>query len=225
MELIQQARLDSMNKRFQLVVLLFGTVVIADISDRHAKLVAADGAESSSRVLTGHAALGDWTTDAPGVRRRITLDDLATPYETPSANNFPMVVRRPEGAWPKAPEGFTVTEFAMNLIEPRVIVRAPNGDLFLSESHANRLRVFRDADGDGQPEINEIFATGLERPFGIAFYPLGPDPKYVYVGNTGSVVRFPYQNGDTKARGEAEVIVPDIPTGRERVGGGWALDP
>ena len=54
-------------------------------------------------VLTGKQALGDWTTDAPGVRRKITLDDLATPFETPSAQNFPRVVRRPEGAWPKAP--------------------------------------------------------------------------------------------------------------------------
>ena len=75
----------------------------------------------------------------------------------------------------------------------------PNGDLFVAESRANRLRVLRDADGDGKPEVNEVFATGLERPFGIAFYPPGPEPKYLYVGNTGSVVRFPYQNGDTKA--------------------------
>jgi glucose/arabinose dehydrogenase len=181
---------------------------------------------SSGATLTGKAALGDWSTDAPGVRRKLTLADLATPYATPSANNFPRVVRRPEGAWPKAPEGFLVTQFADRLIEPRVIVRAPNGDLFVSESHANRLRVLRDADGDGKPEVNQVFVTGLERPFGIAFYPVGPAPEYVYVGNTGSVVRVPYRSGDTKARGKIETIVANIPTGREQVGGGghWTRD-
>jgi glucose/arabinose dehydrogenase len=186
----------------------------------------ADDPNSGGRTLTGKDALGDWTSDAPGVRRKITLDDLARPYDTPSANNHPRMVRRPEGAWPKAPEGFEVTELATQLEQPRVIVRAPNGDLFVAESRANRIRVLRDADGDSKPEINEIFATGLNRPFGIAFYPLGAEPRYVYVGNTDSVVRFPYKSGDTKASGAAETIVKDIPSGDESVGGGghWTRD-
>jgi glucose/arabinose dehydrogenase len=186
----------------------------------------ADDPRNSSRTLTGADALGDWTTDAPGVRRKVTIADMAKPFETPSANNFPRVIPRPQGAWPKAPEGFEVTEYANKLTEPRVIVRAPNGDLFLAESRGNRIRVLRDADGDGKPEVNQVFATGLSRPFGIAFYPVGPDPKYVYVGNTDSVVRFPYQNGDTKVSGEKETIVRDIPSGNERVGGGghWTRD-
>jgi len=185
-----------------------------------------DGPKPEGSTLTGKNALGDFSTDAPGVRRKITVDDLATPYDTPSAVNFPRVTPRPEGAWPKAPEGFEVTEFAKGLTEPRVILRAPNGDLFLSESRGNRIRVLRDADGDGKPEVNEVFATGLRRPFGIAFYPLGPDPKYLYIGNTDSVVRFLYKNGDTKASGEAETIIKDIPSGNERVGGGghWTRD-
>jgi glucose/arabinose dehydrogenase len=180
----------------------------------------ADDPKPGVRTLTGKDALGDFSTDAPGIRRKVTVADLATPYDTPSVMNFPRVAPRPEGAWPKAPEGFEVTEFAKGLQEPRVILRAPNGDLFLSESRANRVRVLRDADGDGKPEVNEVFATGLRRPFGIAFYPLGPEPKYLYVGNTDSVVRIPYRNGDTKATGEAETIVKDIPSGNERVGGG-----
>jgi glucose/arabinose dehydrogenase len=177
-------------------------------------------------TLTGRDALGDWTTDAPGVRRKITADDLDMPYATPSATNFPRVVRRPEGAWPKAPAGFEVTEFATQLVEPRVIVRAPNGDLFVAESRANRIHVFRDADGDGKPEVNEVFVTGLSRPFGIAFYPVGADPKYMYVGNTDSVVRFAYKNGETKASGKAEAVVKNIPSGNESVGGGghWTRD-
>ena len=50
-------------------------------------------------TLTGMDDLGDWTIDAPGVRRKITVDDLATPYATPSANNFSRVVRRPTPAF------------------------------------------------------------------------------------------------------------------------------
>lgn len=181
---------------------------------------AVQAAEPERRTLTGKEALGDWTTDAPGVRRKITLDDLAKPFETPSAKNHPKIVPRPEGAWPKAPEGFEVTEFATKLTEPRVIVRAPNGDLFVSESRANRVRIIRDTDSDGKPEVNEIFASELNRPFGIAFYPSGSEPKYLYVGNTDSVVRFPYNVGDTKASGKSETIVKDIPSGNESVGGG-----
>src|SRR5262249_25655528 len=126
------------------------------ISTSLSRTLRADEERPRGGVLTGAAALGDWTTDAPGVRRKITVDDLAPPYATPSANNHPRLVRRPEGAWPKAPEGFKVTEFAKGFRVPRVIVRAPNGDLFLAESGANRLRVLRDEDGDGTPEKNEI---------------------------------------------------------------------
>src|SRR3954465_6823729 len=88
------------------------------------------------KVLSGRDALGDWTTDAPGVRRRIDADDLPAPFDTPSAENSSKVIRRPEGAWPEAPGGFKVTEFATGLTQPRVIVTAPNGDLFVAKSRA-----------------------------------------------------------------------------------------
>jgi glucose/arabinose dehydrogenase len=56
-----------------------------------------------------------------------------------------------------------------------------------------------------------VFASGLIAPFGISFYPPGPDPQWVYVANTNSVVRFPYRNGDLTARGTPETIVPELP--------------
>lgn len=206
-----------MNRNFRLIGL---SIFLAG------SLATAEGPGTKTAMLTGKDALGDWTTDAPGVRRKITVEDLAEPYATPSARNPPRIVPRPEGAWPKVPEGFEVTEFATGLTQPRVIVRAPNGDLFVSESNAHRVRMLRDADGDGKPEINEVFAADLKRPFGIAFYPLGANPEYIYVGNTDSVVRFPYQAGDTKASGKPEVIISDIPSGNEQVGGGghWTRD-
>lgn len=185
----------------------------------------AAGNQAAAKVLTGADALGDWTTDGPGVRRKIVPADMPKPYATPHVDNFPRVVRRPEGVLPKVPKGFVVEEFATSLINPRVIVTAPNGDLFVTESAANRVTLLRDADGDGKPEINTVFAEGLIRPFGIAFYPPGPNPKFVYVANTDSVVRFPYQNGDTKARGASEMIVSDIPGGGQLRGGGhWTRD-
>ncbi|MGO8903267.1 MAG: PQQ-dependent sugar dehydrogenase [Isosphaeraceae bacterium] len=215
-----------MSKQVRAAILAFGVTLLGALGSGSVAMAYGDSARPVDVTLKGKDALGDWTTDAPGVRRKITVADLATPYDTPSANNHPRVVERPQGAWPKAPDGFTVTQFADGLIEPRVVVRAPNGDLFVAESRAGRLRVFRDADGDGKPEVNEVFTTRLDRPFGIAFFPPGPEPKFLYVGNTGSVVRFAYRNGDSKARGRPQMIVKNIPTGREEVGGGghWTRD-
>src|SRR5258708_32809250 len=58
-------------------------------------------------------------------------------------------------------------------------------------------------------------------PYGIAFYPAGPNPQFVYIGNTNSIVRFPYKNGDLKASGPAQVVVASIPGGARYGGGHW----
>ncbi len=181
-------------------------------------------------VRTGKDALGDWTTDAPGLRRKITTGDLPAPFDTPSANNGAKMVKRPEGALPKVPDGFKVEEFATGLQNPRVIMTAPNGDIFIAESEPKRnepgrVKVVRDSDGDGKPELIEVFAENLMRPFGIAFYPPGPEPTHVYVANTDSVVRFAYKNGDTKATSAPEVIVKELPGFARLTGGGhWTRD-
>ena len=178
-----------------------------------------------SAVRAGQAAFGDWTTDAPGVRRKITSADLVAPYLTSSAFNGPDVVAPPADATLKVPPGFKVEKFATGLKNPRLIRVAPNGDIFIAESYANRIRVMRAADGASKPDRTEVFATDLLQPFGIAFWPPGPNPKYLYVGNTNSVVRFPYQVGDLQARGPAETIVPNIPSGGHLTGGGhWTRD-
>lgn len=177
------------------------------------------------RVLKGQGALGDWTTDAPGVRRLITVADLPAPYASRSVDNGPHEVSRPSNAWPRVPAGFRVEVFAADLKNPRCIRTAPNGDLFVAESSPGRIRVLRAPDGAGRAVTSEVFASGLDRPFGIAFFPSGPDPQWVYVGETGAVSRFPYRNGDLKARGAKQVIVPDIPSGGFLRGGGhWTRD-
>jgi glucose/arabinose dehydrogenase/beta-lactamase superfamily II metal-dependent hydrolase len=171
------------------------------------------------------AAFSDFRRELPGVVHRITLEDLPAPLASNPVSNGPTVVPRPAGALPKSLPGYTVSEYVAGLDNPRLIRTAPNGDLFLAESNPGRVRVIRGRGPDGRAQTVSTFATGLNRPFGIAFYPLGPNPEWVYVGNTDSIVRFPYQTGDLEARGAAETIVKGVPAGGQLTGGGhWSRD-
>ena len=177
----------------------------------------------------------------------------------PATPNRGALVDRPAGVIPTAPSGFTVSEYA-DLRGPRMMVYAPNGDLFVTSPTTNSIHVFRDANHDGTFEARSVYLQGqppaagnqqpsgrlsgpppavnpavngpilgtsapacappppfqnrgvgtLERPFGMAFH-----DGYLYVGNTGSLVRFKYTNGDLKAQGEPEKLL-DLP-----VGGHW----
>jgi glucose/arabinose dehydrogenase len=170
--------------------------------------------------MVGEQSFLDYREMRPGTFRKITVPDLPVPFATKSAGNGPTVVPRPADAWPKAPAGFKVDLYASGLDNPREIRTAPNGDSFVAESHLGEIKIFRGIDKDGKPEQVSTFTTGLKQPFGIAFYPLGPNPQWVYVGNTNSVVRFPYHNGDLKATGAGETLVNDLPPG----GGHWTRD-
>ncbi len=146
---------------------------------------------------------------------------------------------------PKVPAGFTVTSYA-EVQAPRMMVYAPNGDLFVSSPTANAITVLRDANNDGVFEMRSTYAQGappaaraggggapappavlganapactappafvqrgpgtIAAPFGMAF-----NGGYFYVGNTGSIVRFRYTNGDLTAQGAAEKLL-DLPVG------------
>jgi glucose/arabinose dehydrogenase len=180
--------------------------------------------EQSTAVLTGQNAFTDAAHESPGTRRHITVADLPAPATDQSVDNGANIVPRPANAWPVAPKGFKVELYATGLDNPRLLRTAPNGDLFLAESESGKIRVFRGVTPDGKPQQTAVFAEGLHQPFGIAFYPLGPNPKYVYIGDTDGIVRFPYQNGDLKARGAAEDL-SDLPGGgRLRGGGHWTRD-
>src|SRR5258706_449254 len=151
----------------------------------------------------------DYKSERPGAIHKITVADLPEPYATRSVDNGPSLVARPADAWPQTLPGFKVTQYALGLDNPRLIRRAPNNDLFVAESEPGRIKVLHGIGPNGRAQTIEVFATGLNLPFGIAFYPPGPNPNYVYIGNTDSVVRFPYRNGDVKARGPRETIVPN----------------
>src|SRR5436190_15499504 len=184
------------------------------------------GAESGT-LLTGKAAMGDWKSDAPGARRKITVEDLPSPSSNVLAINPPRVAPRPADSQPQVPQGFKIELYASGFRDPRFLLTAPNGDIFVVESRANQIKVLRDTKGMGKPDVTEIFAEqGLNKPFGIAFYPPGNDPQFLYVANTDGVIRFPYRNGDLKARGPAEDLAAHLSGGaaRLRSGGHWTRD-
>jgi glucose/arabinose dehydrogenase len=181
----------------------------------------------SATLLTGKAATGDWKSDAPGVRRKITVQDLPPPSSNILAINRARVVDRPAGVPLRVPPGFKIELYAEGFRDPRFLLTAPNGDIFVVESRANQIKVLRDTNDDGKPDHTEIFAErDLNKPFGIAFYPPGDDPQFLYVANTDGVIRFPYRNGDLRARGPAEQLAARLSGGaaRLRSGGHWTRD-
>jgi glucose/arabinose dehydrogenase len=175
-------------------------------------------------VLTGQAAFTDALHESPGTRRHLTLADLPEPAPDQSVDNGPSVVPRPANAWPIAPKGFKVDLYYTGLENPRLLRFAPNGDLFLAESEAGKIKVFRGVSPEGKPQQMSLFAEGLHQPFGIAFYPAGPNPQWIYIGDTDEIIRFPYHNGDLKASGPQQNLAELPGGGRLRGGGHWTRD-
>lgn len=140
--------------------------------------------------------------------RRFSFDpkDLPAPFATESARRSSRVVPRPDDAFLELPEGFEVNVFAEgDLKNPRMMAQSPSGDVFLSDSFANRILVLRDKDGDGTSDESFVFTEDVVQPFGLAFR-----DGWLYVANTNSVVRFKYKPGQTVAAGAGEKII-DLP--------------
>ena len=155
-----------------------------------------------------------------GTVLEITPGYLTATFATGSARETARVVAPLSGAHLATLPGFSAAIFADRLDHPRQLRVAPNGDIFVAESRADRVRVLRTAVGGEKTAQNEVFASGLVAPFGIAFWPPGPDPQYLYVANTTSVVRFSYKSGDLKAAAPPETIVPEL----AQSGGHWTRD-
>jgi len=201
----------------------------------------------AQKTITGQAAFADYTQQQPGVRRKITVADLPEPKPSESIDNGPVVVNRPAGAWPIAPAGFKVQLYAGGdaatpmqrsennkethpptsgtFVMPRIIRTAPNGDLFVADSQAGSILVLRGVTAAGKAATISTYATGLDHPFGIAFYPSGAKPKWIYVGNATTVVRFAYNSGDLQATSGPQTVVASIPGYAQLRGGGhWTRD-
>ncbi len=198
-------------QRWQVVTYLKS---ISGTSSGAAKTVShpAPAAKARSSAPPPKAPFTDYRFQKPGTIRHITLKDLPAPFATQSASNGPRVVARPQNAWPKAPNGFKVSLYAAGLNNPRLMRTAPNGDIFLAETNGGDIKVFRGITPGDKPAQVQVFATGLNTPFGIAFYPPGPDPRWVYVANMDSVVRFSYHNGDLTSSGPPQHLA-DLASG------------
>src|SRR5262249_36921766 len=162
-------------------------------------------------AASGQSPFSDFPSEKPGGIHQITAADLPAPFATASARNNSQVVPRPADAKLQTLPGYSVALFADGLENPRLMRTAPNGDIFVAESRPGRIKVIRGRDASGRAQAVDVFADGLTRPFRIAFYPPGPNPTHLYVGNTDAVVRFPYRVGDLKARGPKEMIA-GLPT-------------
>lgn len=178
------------------------------------------GRQAAAVDLVGQDAFGDWTQDAPGVRRLIRAQDLPAPYETVSVSDGPAIVPlKPQGAQASVSSGFRVAKFIDGLGTPRNIKVAPNGDIFITESLAGRIRLLRPS-GDNTAAA----AVSTSRPVstGPSAWPSSPavNPKYLDAAQPGSVIRFPYGACVIPtARGAASTVVDGLPTG-----GHWTRD-
>ena len=167
--------------------------------------------QNASSAASPQAPFTDYRFEKPGTIRKITVKDLPAPYATRSVTAGPDIVDRPEKAWPQAPAGFKVELYTTDVKEPRKILTAPNGDFFVAESHTGLIKIFRGITPEGKPKQASVFAKGLQQPYGIAFYPPGSNPEFVYIGVPNAVLRFRYHNGDLQPTCKAEHIatLPD----------------
>ena len=159
-------------------------------------------AQTGTALREGKAAFGDWHTDSPGTRRLFRQQDLPAPDMAASATNFVKIVRRSDDRKPIVPNGFEVNLFASGLSGPRQMRVAPNGECSSPKARAGRIVVLRPEQNGRQTAAPAGFASGLRGPFGIACIRRRRS-RMGYVGNTDSVVRFPYRNGDVTARAPA----------------------
>lgn len=159
-------------------------------------------------------------------------DTLPLPFATKSSRNFSKVIGWSGGQKPIAPEGFSVTQFADSLDNPRWVYVGSNGDIFVAESStvlkgikklgakiipkiktqnlgssANRITLFKDRNKDGIFETRYVFAQNLNQPLGMLV--LG---THFYVANTDGLLQFDYKMGDTALNGVGKKIV-SLPAG------------
>ncbi|HEX7831945.1 MAG TPA: sorbosone dehydrogenase family protein, partial [Thermoanaerobaculia bacterium] len=137
----------------------------------------------------------------------VRADQLPKPYHTTSSGNPPQVIARPANATLNVPPGFRVELWATDFRDPRNMVLAPNGDVFLADTASDTVYVLRDTNNDARPDQRFTWSSDLDGPFGLAFR-----GNYLYVGNGGSVVRFDYKPGQTKASGDP-VKITSLPRG------------
>ncbi len=195
-------------------------LAVPDASDRdnliaYFQSVAQQAAPAASSIAIPESSVqsANWRLDAPGRVHRISANSLAPPFATPSSRNNSSVVPKPAGATLSVPAGFHVDPFISTLTGPRKMLVAPNGDILVSEMRAGRVTVLHPSSDDSRVAGTDVYLQGLKLPFGLAFYPNAQHPQWLYVAETNRVTRYPYQVGDVKPRGAAQIVVATLPSG------------
>lgn len=135
---------------------------------------------------------------------------LPKPYHTPSSNNRPRVIPRPDGAALRLPEGFHIDEYAAGFERPRFMLQGPSGELLVTDSIQNgKVYILFDKNKDMKAEDRKVLIDGLDRPYGLAFW-----KEYLYVGETTSVKRYKYdRKAMTAGAGEEVLAMKDFGKG------------
>ena len=132
------------------------------------------------------------------------------------------------GQAPVPAPGLKVSAFARGLDHPRSLTLLPNGDVLTAEAmfapgtissafdyamyatmkradavgrSPNRIVLLRDADGDGVAEVQEVFVSGLDQPYGTAL--IG---NTLYVGQVDALLAYDYVPGATRLTGPARKL-------------------
>ena len=171
-------------------------------------------------MLAGRLAFGDYQHDAPGVRRVIRIADLPPPVAIAGGGSEPRMSPRDPGQRPTVPEGFSVTLFAQGLSLPRMMKVAPDGMVLVPEPRNNRIVAIKMPSRPGSMPLTDLWAASLARPYGLDFWPPGPNPTHVLVAETTRIVRIPYQAGQLRSQGQREIVVPNLAQGT----GNWERD-
>ncbi|MBA2748383.1 MAG: sorbosone dehydrogenase family protein [Tatlockia sp.] len=141
---------------------------------------------------------------------RLNVASLPKPFASDSASNSAQVIPIPQNPTLQVPQGFTVSVFAENLDRPRWLALTPSGEVLVTETRQNRIRLLSDTNGDGVADINQTFATaqnGVNIPFGMTFA-----ANSFFLGNTDAVLRFPYKQGQQQISGNGQKIT-NLPGG------------
>lgn len=109
----------------------------------------------------------------------------------------------------RLPEGFAIAIWADGLPGVRFLRFTEKGDLLASRPRAGEIvRLRPDADGDGRSDGREVLLTDLDRPHGLDLH-----EGWLYVGETGAVLRARYDASAGRVTGAPEAIVVGLPEG------------
>ncbi|HEY9613137.1 PQQ-dependent sugar dehydrogenase [Allocoleopsis sp.] len=164
--------------------------------------------KQAAAVATKNAVRTSTLTPQP---IKITLNSLPKAFATNSASKSPNVIPVPQNPTLKVPSGFQVNVYADNLDAPRWLTLTPSGDVLVTETRANRIRLLRDTNGDGVADVRKAFATAenaVNIPFGMTFA-----GDSFFLANTGAVLRFPYTKGQQQLIGKGQKIADLTPGG------------